>query len=108
MITKVLLPRDIAVPLSVFVSPDSWLEGWISLNSHLGPREIASDKKDRRGRGESNRAKPLVAGLLIENQHGRGDYCSPEGALVAHRGLSHVRRAHDLIRQAVDLFLLIP
>src|SRR5205814_3118578 len=45
---------------------------------------------------------------LSADQHGGGDDGRPEAFLVADRRLGDVLGSHDLIREPVDLLLLVP
>jgi len=46
--------------------------------------------------------------LLFKNQHRSRNRGGPQPTLVAYSGLSDVAGTHDLVRDAVDLLLLVP
>src|SRR5208282_4380671 len=49
--------------------------------------------------------QPLI---VVPDQECGGQHCSPQPAFVAHGGLRHVHRAHNLVGNPIDLFLLVP
>ena len=44
----------------------------------------------------------------LSDEDGRGYHGGPQPVLVANRRLGHVLSPHDLVRETVDLFLLVP
>src|SRR5579863_10089372 len=46
--------------------------------------------------------------VLVENQHSRSNDGAPQPTLIPNRRLSDVRRTNDLIRNPINLFLLVP
>src|SRR5579864_8378973 len=65
-------------------------------------------KKSTTRRFESQERAVRTKWCLVENQHGGGDHGGPETTLVAHGRLRHVGGTHDLVREAIDLLLLVP
>src|ERR1019366_4419683 len=45
---------------------------------------------------------------LFEDQYRSRDHRRPASTLVAHGALRYVSGAHNLVRQAIDLFFLVP
>jgi hypothetical protein len=74
--------------------------------SSIGDRRVI----DRRVIDRLNNRLALARKLrnLVKNQDCRANHGCPQAAFIPNRGLCHIRRAHDLVRQAVDLFLLVP
>src|SRR5260370_33999145 len=50
----------------------------------------------------------LICELVVfADENCRAKHRGPQAALVADRGLRHVHRAHDLVRNSVDFFFFI-